>query len=125
MKKWLILGSILLSIQAFSSDYLCSYRARISQNDKFNSSGNYIATQYSKDVVAAIIRQERANFHKFGVRDNEDEGDCVFASAENRSRLERWLASGSIGQATIRRIVDGNPVIYVDIYRNRVSVSTR
>lgn len=59
------------------------------------------------------------------MRDNEDEGDCVFASAENRSRLERWLASGSIGQATIRRIVDGNPVIYVDIYRNRVSVSTR
>ncbi|WP_118778596.1 hypothetical protein [Neisseria lactamica] len=124
MKKMLFLFGILLSANVLASDYLCSYQARISNDDKFNSSGNYIATQYSRNVVAAIIRQERANFHKFGVRDDEDQGDCVFASKENRARLERWLASGQISANTIRRIVDGTPLIYVDVYRNRVSVRT-
>lgn len=124
MKKMLFLFGILLSANVLASDYLCSYQARISSDDKFNSSGNYIATQYSRNVVAAIIRQERANFYKFGVRDDEDQGDCVFASKENRARLERWLASGQISANTIRRIVDGTPLIYVDVYRNRVSVRT-
>ena len=124
MKKILFLFGILLSANVLASDYLCSYQARISNDDKFNSSGNYIATQYSRNVVAAIIRQERANFHKFGVRNDEDQGDCVFASKENRARLERWLASGQISANTIRRIVDGTPLIYVDVYRNRVSVRT-
>ena len=124
MKKMLFLFGILLSANVLASDYLCSYQARISNDDKFNSSGNYIATQYSRNVVAAIIRQERANFHKFGVRNDEDQGDCVFASKENRARLERWLASGQISANTIRRIVDGTPLIYVDVYRNRVSVRT-
>lgn len=124
MKKMLFLFGILLSANVLASDYLCSYQARISNDDKFNSSGNYIATQYSRNVVAAIIRQERANFHKFGVRDDEDQGDCVFASKENRARLERWLASGQISANTIRRIVDGTPLIYVDVYRNWVSVRT-
>lgn len=63
-------------------------------------------------------------YQKFGVRDDEDQGDCVFASKENRARLERWLASGQISANTIRRIVDGTPLIYVDVYRNRVSVRT-
>lgn len=131
MKKILIsLASLLLASQAFgnavitggNSNYLCSYQARISDNDKFNSSGDLIATAYNKASVAAIIRQDRANFHKFYVRDPQDTSDCVFHSKSNRALLERWLANGQVNPMNIRRIVDGNPLIRVDVYRNSISV---
>ena len=45
------------------------YVARLGSNDHFNSSGKRLTS------VAAIIRQDRANFHKLGLRDIEDQND--------------------------------------------------
>src|SRR5256886_13583841 len=52
-----------------------SYVAFLSEADHFNSSGERLRT------AAAIIRQDRANFHRFGRRDQADESDSFFADA--------------------------------------------
>ncbi len=88
-----------------------SYIAVLSERDHFNSNGQRLTS------AAAIIRQDRANFHRFGMRDRGDEGDRYFASAGNRETLERMLERGRAAPGVISRIVNGTVTIRVDIYR--------
>jgi Bacterial SH3 domain len=88
-----------------------SYVARLSERDHFNSEGQRLAS------AAAIIRQDRANFHRFGRRDPEDQGDGFFADEGNRQILETILERGNATQSVLSRIINGTPLIKVDIYR--------
>jgi hypothetical protein len=88
-----------------------SYVALLSEADHFNSSGVRLTS------AAAIIRQDRANFHRFGVRDRIDEGDRYFADAGNRATLERMLERGRAAPFVVNRIVQSVVAIRVDIYR--------
>ncbi|WP_439242621.1 hypothetical protein [Lonepinella sp. BR2474] len=125
MKKFILLVSVMLLANIAKAEYLCSYEAQLSDNDKYNSSGNYIATSYTKSAAAGVLRQDRANYHKFGVRDPFDQGDCVFYIPANRAKLESWLARGKMPTSVIHRIIDGNPLIHVDIYSNSIDVYVR
>ena len=87
-----------------------SYTARLSSEDHFNSNGERLTSP------AAIIRQDRANFHKFGIRDAEDEGDRFFADMANRALMERLLERGRTTGSARRAIVNGTPLIRVDVY---------
>lgn len=93
------------------------YTARLSARDHFNSNGARLRT------AAAIIRQDRANYHKFGKRDREDEWDPFFGRTDTRARLERMLAGGSTSRSAVNAIVNGEPMIRVRIYRNYVDVT--
>jgi hypothetical protein len=105
-----------VSPAAAANDYLESYCARLGTEDHFNSNGQRL------DNVAAIIRQDRANFHAFGVRDSEDEPDGFFGSKANRARLEAMLRDGRASKAVRNAIVNGTPVICVDIHETFVNV---
>ena len=89
-----------------------SYVAFLSEADHFNSNGQRLTS------AAAIIRQDRANFHRFGIRDPQDEDDSFFADAGNRETLERMLENGHAAPGVISRIVNGTVLIRVDIYRS-------
>ena len=89
-----------------------AFHARIGPQDQYNSNGQRLAT------AAAIIRQDRANFHRFGRRDSEDEPDRYFADANSRAALERMLARGGGTAAALAAIVNGNPIIRVEIWRD-------
>ncbi len=95
------------------------YHARLGTDDHFNSRGQRLTN------AAAIIRQDRANFHKFGVRDRGDTSDEFFSSKSNRAILERMLRNGSASRSTLRRIVNGTPRITVKIYRHYINVFVR
>ena len=88
-----------------------SYVALLSEADHFNSSGQRLTS------AAAIIRQDRANFHRFGIKDPQDEGDAFFADEGNRAALEQMLERGRAEPGVIARIVNGTPLIRVEIYR--------
>jgi len=88
-----------------------SYVAQLSEEDHFNSNGDRLKS------AAAIIRQDRANFHKFNLRDDSDEGDRFFASAENRALLEKMLEQGRSPKAAVNAIINGTPIILVEIFR--------
>jgi hypothetical protein len=102
---------VLASQPAAAQQLIESYVARLSEDDHFNSNGERLTT------VAGIIRQDRANFHRFGIRDPEDEGDSYFANQQNRAVMERLIASGRIAPAAARAIINNTPMIKVDIYR--------
>ena len=113
---------LLLGAPAAHADYLCSYQARISGRDKFNSKGTPVVSGINKSSVAAAIRQDRANYHMWNVRDDEDTGDCAFASTKNRERLQNMLLRGNISKRAMREIYSGTPLIQVDVYTDYVNV---
>lgn len=102
---------------AQADQLLGSYIARISDNDHFASDG------YPLDTAAQMVRQDRANWHKFGRGDAEDMDDPWFGSTSARARLERMLnQSGAMSQATRRAIANGEPVVEVQVFRQSVKV---
>jgi len=92
-------------------DYLLEdYRAWIGRQDLFNSRGQRLTQPWQ------IIRQDRANFHRFGRADPGDEWDSFFSSASNRDRMERMLMRGNISPSAARAIVGGGVLIQVEIF---------
>lgn len=105
----------MMAMAAFSpaavqaADVIESYVARLSEDDHYNSNGQRLTS------AAAIIRQDRANFHRFGNRDGEDESDAFFNSQENRALMERLLERGRMPSALRNQIVNGTPLIRVEV----------
>jgi len=80
---------------ATADEYLGSYVARISEQDHQASDG------YALDTAAQMVRQDRANWHKFGNTDSEDENDPWFRTNQQRARFEKLLGQGgAISAAT-------------------------
>ena len=96
---------------AAACDLRESYMARLGPADHFNSNGVRLTS------AAAIIRQDRANYHQFAKRDAEDEGDRFFSSLENRAILERMLENGQSMPGVLAEIVNGTPLVEVQICR--------
>ena len=97
---------------AQAQQVIASYVARLSAADHFNSNGERLKS------AAAIIRQDRANFHSFGVRDPEDESDPFFADQDNRAALEQMLERGRAAPGVIDRVVNGTPLVRVEVHRS-------
>ena len=95
---------------------LGEYTARIGPQDRVNSNGDRL------DTVAAILRQDRANYHRFDQADAEDEGDPVFTTPYERGRFERLIARGVLTRDARRAILAGTPLVHVRIYPTRVHV---
>ncbi|MBX9615593.1 MAG: hypothetical protein K2X25_08360 [Caulobacteraceae bacterium] len=86
----------------------------------------YVAYIGSRDLRASdgvpltqawqVIRQDRANYHRFRVRDRGDEGDSFFGSADNRAIMERMVRNGRMSPSAARAVVSGNVWITVRIY---------
>ena len=114
----LLLASLPGTGAARADDMLGSYVARISDRDHHASDG------YELSSAAQMVRQDRANWHKFHRRDADDQGDDWFGSNEDRAYLERMLKrGGAMSSSTRRAIVNGEPLIQVDVYENSVRVS--
>ena len=113
-----ILFALATGVGAASADeFLGSYMARISNRDHMASDG------YPLGSAAQMVRQDRANWHKFGSGDAEDQGDDFFGTTAARARLEKLLLrNGAIDRATQRAIVNGQPVVEVEVYANSVRV---
>lgn len=91
--------------------YLGGYTAYIGERDLYNSEGARLSEPWQ------VIRQDRANYHRFRIRDRGDQGDSFFADSNNRAAMERLLRNGTISQSAGTAIIHGNVLIQVDIYR--------
>jgi len=122
-----ILAAVVLAVSAFAPStvvpakaqgpLLDQYVAFIGPADHFNSRGQRLTQPWQ------ILRQDRANYHRFGIRDAGDQYDGYFGSAENRARMERMIRNGYINANAARRVVNGNVWVRVEIYRNAVNVT--
>jgi hypothetical protein len=115
-KTILALGLVLAAAgvtPASAAHLVEAYNAYLGRDDHFNSNGERLTT------AAAIIRQDRANYHKFGVRDRGDQGDSFFDDVNNRAYLERLIAQGSSNEYVLRRIVRDNVMVHVEVFGSR------
>jgi len=93
-----------------------TYYARISEQDHYGR-GNRRLTD-----VAAILQQDRANYHKYNKRDSEDSYDNYFSTRNNRDKIRTMLARGSTSQNVRESIRYSNPYIQVVRNKNRMDV---
>lgn len=120
--RTLALIGIMLTTTSSYAGYLCSYTAYISDQNKYNSSGKSVVTGLNINSVGQILRQNRADVHRFGVGTFGDTKDCYFNNINNRSRIPVMIKNGVISQNTIRQIITGNPLLQVDIYSTHLEV---
>jgi hypothetical protein len=117
MRKMLLLAICAMMMMVIMPDpsqaqqLIESYQARLGERDHFNSNGQRLTS------AAAIIRQDRANFHEFGIRDPEDEDDSFFGDFGNRGALESMLERGRAAPGVISKIVNSTPLIRVEVRR--------
>ena len=96
--------------QPQAQQLLESYTAFLSQNDHYNSNGQRLTEPWQ------IIRQDRANFHRYGTGDPQDGWDSFFGSFNNRARAEQMLLHGYISPQARNAIVNGQVMIRVEIW---------
>ncbi len=113
MKRQMLVAALLATsfcVPAAASDVLMGYTAYLSEADHYNSRGERL-TEYWQ-----IIRQDRANYHRFGIIDTEDQSDQAFNSLDGRAALESLLQAYPTDAATAFAIVDGPELVTVEIY---------
>ncbi|MCP3971051.1 MAG: hypothetical protein GY717_12190 [Rhodobacteraceae bacterium] len=93
-----------------AQNLLESYTALLSTNDHYNSKGVRL------NAVWQILRQDRANYHRFGTGDAQDGWDSFFGSMQNRAKAEQWLMNGYIDPNTARYIVNNVVTVEVEIW---------
>lgn len=107
----LLLGFATFAAQAQKDDsrMLGGYDLWIGQQDLYNSRGERLTEFWQ------VIRQDRANYHRFGRGDAQDDWDPYFSDAENRAWLERALQGMTISDAAERRILSGNVRVRLEL----------
>ncbi|MDD7972366.1 hypothetical protein [Roseinatronobacter alkalisoli] len=113
MKSVTLLALLLVlqsGIPAQAQTLIESYRAYIGKEDLFNSNGQRLTQPWQ------ILRQDRANYHRFGISHPGDEWDGFFGDAGNRAIMERMLQNGRIDPSAARALVAGGTTVRVDIY---------
>ncbi|MFN4102144.1 MAG: hypothetical protein ACK4GT_20470 [Pararhodobacter sp.] len=111
MKRLAIaLAAALFAPPAAAQSHLGSYTAWIGHQDLFNSNGVRLGQ------AAQILRQDRANVHRFGRADQGDSYDPWFADANARAALEQALMRGGIDRNSAAMIVQGGVWVQVDVY---------
>ena len=92
------------------------YRARLSYNDHRNSRGAELSG------ASSVVRQERANFHRYNIRDPEDEYDPMFDDYDRREWLSEAIED-SISPSVERQILNGTPLVEVMVWDDRATVT--
>jgi hypothetical protein len=96
---------------ARADDLIASYSAYIGQDDLYNSNGARLTEPWQ------VIRQDRANVHKFGIRQPGDERDGFFGSVRNRELAEQMIRRGAISADAANLLLNGDVSITVEVWR--------
>lgn len=121
LRVFALLCAVLMSAPANAQSLVGQYTAYIGSDDLYNSRGARLWEPWQ------ILRQDRANYHRFGISQPGDEWDSFFGSIDNRAAMERMIMNGYINPQAARNIVNGGATVVVRIYGsgsrgNRVEV---
>ncbi|MDO6963199.1 hypothetical protein [Rhizobium alvei] len=95
---------------ARADDLVDEYNAYIGEDDLYNSNGERLREPWQ------IIRQDRANYHKFKIRQRGDEGDQFFSSVDNRAAAERMIRDGTMTRDARELLLQGDVTINVKVF---------
>lgn len=102
-------GLCTLAGPAVAQEVIGGYRAYIGAADLANSHGARLTQPWQ------VIRQDRANVHRFGIAQPGDERDPWFGSGEMRTALESWVRYGGMAPAAEAAVMAGGVTIYVEV----------
>lgn len=111
--RWMMalaLAAIVAAGAARADEIVGGYAAFIGEDDLYNSSGVRLTEPWQ------VLRQDRANYWKFGIRQPGDEADPFFSSVENRAAMEQMVMNGRIDPRAARMILQGGATVYVTIW---------
>jgi hypothetical protein len=106
----LLIALMFASAPAGAQGLLGSYSAWIGQQDLYNSRGQRLTETWQ------IIRQDRANFHRFNRRDPGDGNDPWFANANARASLEQAMMNVYLTPNQRAMILQGGSWVQLDLY---------
>ncbi len=104
------LPALLLAQPVMAQDVIGSYAAYIGEDDLYNSEGTRLTEPWQ------VLRQDRANYHRFGISQDGDEWDPFFEDAQNREAMETMIRRGYIDPDAEKMILSGGAMVYVNIY---------
>jgi hypothetical protein len=103
-------GLMAFAVQAQAQDVIARYTAFIGTDDLYSSKGERLYEPWQ------ILRQDRTNFHRFGLSQPGDEGDPFFNDADNRARMERLTTQGNIDPQARSAILAGGATVIVTLW---------
>ena len=99
-----------LAAQDFVAD---QYFAYIGGADLSNSSGAGLGD------AASVLRQDRANVHRFGIAQSDDEYDELYTDADTRALMPGLINAGNgLSSSEARAIMGGGVLVSVTTYSN-------
>ncbi len=104
------LAASTLSTAATAQEVIGTYTAEIGRDDLFNSEGQRLSAPWQ------VLRQDRANYHRFGISQPGDQWDPLFADANNRAAMEQMVMNGYMDPQAARDIMAGGATVVVTIY---------
>jgi hypothetical protein len=106
----LVIGLALAGLPAAAQDFLGQYTAYIGPQDLYNSNGQRLTEHWQ------ILRQDRANLHRFGIWQQGDEWDPFFADYNARAAMEQMIMQGWTDPVARQRIIAGNVYVTLQVY---------
>lgn len=85
-----------------ADDIIATYYVELGPQDFYNSSGTRLRDG------AAIFQQDRANYHRFGIRHGGDSRDPIFSDRALRAQIPNLFARGPSG-GWLREIAGYDP----------------
>lgn len=113
MRNFLLALTLVLSptiAGAQSWNQIAYYLAYIGPEDMRNSRGQPLGS------LAGVLQQDRANFHRFGIRHPGDEGDPVFSNQALRARIPDMLSSGGFRYAGLESMARNGQPFTVNVF---------
>ena len=99
----------LAAVPAAAEGNVTRYTAFIGIEDLYNSNGDRLTKPWQ------ILRQDRANVHRYNIRHSGDQRDSYFTTLETRSSMERLLRDATISADAAERLVAGGVAVEVEI----------
>jgi hypothetical protein len=110
----IVLLAALAPAAAKAQQTVATYFAALGPQDFYNSSGTPLGS------FGQVLQQDRANYHRFGRRDDYDEGDPIFADRQMRAMIPALFDAGDNGWWAARpltpptwRLVEADIVVFV------------
>lgn len=103
-------GLLAAPLPAAADDLIGAYVAYIGKADLTNSKGKRLREPWQ------VLRQDRANYHRYGISQAGDEWDPFFGSIDNRAAMEQMVMNGKIDPRAAKNLVNGGATVFVRIY---------
>jgi len=95
---------------AVAQNLIGSYSAYIGWDDLHNSKGARLSAPWQ------VVRQDRANYHRFGISQPGDQWDPFFGDIDNRAAMEQMIMNGTIASSAAQILMQGGATVYVEVF---------